>query len=388
MKKVAIIGAGPAGIYTALFLDNTNLQIDLYEKNNEIGKKLSITGGGRMNLANKNFSAQCFYSHEKNILKNIFKKRYENGVLGLFDKLGTQYIWEEDKAFLASGSAKLEVDRLHKMLEKKERVQIFLNEEVDQIETKDEKFLLKKQIYDYVIITSGGVVSLDGENKKAYKLPLQVGHEITETSPALCPLVSSKNIFYGLEGLSLKCKLSTPEKSWSASGDLIFTHLGISGPAVLDFSLGYESGNIFINFLPNISPEDFRKIIDENRQGKILLKTFLARFFSRRFTLWQMNLIKIPNDKIIANLKKEELKKILKNIFCFEINGFKKADFVSSWTSKGGVKLNKLSYGSLESKLHKNLFFAGEVLDVTGLCGGFNISFAILSAKIISENIN
>lgn len=385
MIKIAIIGAGPAGIYTALFLKNIPAEIDLYEKNDAIGKKLSLTGGGRMNLSNRNFSEKSFFSYEKNILKNIFKKPYAKNILDLFREIGTEYKWEDDRAILASKSAKKEIERLKKMLSAQKNLRILTNHAITKIEIIGEKFHLENQIYDVLIIASGGKVSAGG--KGDYDLVLQANHRLTNISPALCPLVSDQNKFRELAGLSLKCILTDVSKKINAKGEMLFTHVGISGPAVLDFSLDYDGGNILLNFLPDTSENDFRKKIEESRHGKIFLKSFLLKFFPKRFVFWQMNLAKIENGKIISDLKKVELKSLIKNIFCFELDGMRKSDFQVSWTSRGGVDLRELSYASLESKLHKNLFFVGEVLDVTGLCGGFNISFAMLSAKIVTEEI-
>ncbi len=386
MKKIAIIGAGPAGIFTALFLRNCkNLQIDLYEKNERIGKKLGVTGGGRMNIANKNFALQCFYSHQKNYLKNIFKSPYASDVLSFFEEFGIKYKWEGERALLVSGNAQAEVLRLAKMLEKQENLKVLLNKEIEKVALKDGKYLIDDQLYDCLVISCGGVVSVGGENSRPYGLALQLGHKVTDVEPALCGLSVQNNPFVDLAGVSLKCALKNAESS--VCGDLIFTHKGVSGPAVLDFSLFYDGGPFSVDFLPDVDEDDFRKELESARKGKIFMRNFLTKFFPRRFVFWQMKRSGIDDERIVADLKKEEFRVLMKNIYNFEVASAKKSDFTSCWTSKGGVALDQVNSGSLESKIHKHLFFGGEVLDVTGLCGGFNISFAMLSAKIISDAI-
>lgn len=389
MKKVAIIGAGPAGIYTALFLDNQNFQVDLYEKNKNIGAKLTITGGGKMNLGNKNFSEKRFYSAEKNILRNIFKKPYAKNVMQFFDELGVKYKWDGDRAILLSESAKSEVDRLNKKLINQKNLNLFLGHEIKKIEKSGDYFIFNEQIYDVLILCCGGRVCIGNNCKRnnGYELASQFGHKVAKISPALCPLIFSDNFFSDLIGLSMHCKLTDMTKKESLVGDLIFTHTGISGPVVLDFSLVYEGGRLEINFLPEINEADFKKCIEKNRQGKVKLKKILNEFFPKRFAFWQLDFAEIETNQIIADLKKDKLKKLLSNIFRFQIDKANKDDFKSSWTSRGGVDLREIKYSSLESRLHDNLFFAGEILDITGLCGGFNISFAMLSARIIAENI-
>lgn len=388
--KIAIIGAGPAGIYTALMLKDFEGEIDLYEKKERIGQKLSVTGGGKMNIGNQNFSVEKFISNEKNILKNIFKNPASKNVLELFEKIGTKYKWSRDRAILDSEDAPQEIKRLEYLLNKQENLELYLNTQISKITPKADKFLIDKKVYDYVVITSGSPVDL-GKSisiKEAYKVPLGLGHTLTEIEPALCPIIAPHTPFEGLEGLSLECELKNASDKKVSKGNLIFTHQGISGPVVLDFTINDLDKDLLLNFLPNLSEIQFKQKIESGRKGKVFLKTFLSELLPKRLVLWILNQSKIQNDKIIAELKKEDLKILVQNLYSFKLKDSTKSPLESGWTVRGGINLQEVSPATLESKLHKNLFFAGEILDVTGLCGGFNISFAMLSAKIVSDAIN
>lgn len=387
--KIAVIGSGSAGIYTALFLKDFFDDVVLFEKDKKIGKKLKITGGGRMNLGNKRFSDKCFVSSEKNILKNIFKNPHAKDVLSLFKEIGTEYKWEENRAILSSEDGAKEVNRLEKLLGRQENLTLCKNTEIKAIQAKNGYFLVNSEKFDFVVITSGSQVRI-GEKlseQEAYILPYSLGHTLTKIEPALCPLILENCLFQGLEGLSLECCLRNPENKEKITGNVLFTHQGLSGPAVLDFTMYELENEIELNFMPNFAENDFKIKIEKDRKGKVLLKKFLSQYLPKKMVLWQMGKSGIEADKIIANLSKNEAKDLIQNIYHLKIKNPKKSPVQFGWTVRGGVVLKEINPATLESKVHKNLFFAGEILDITGLCGGFNISFAMLSAKIVSEAI-
>lgn len=387
--KIAVIGAGPAGIYLSLFLKKCSGKVFLYEKNSKVGKKLKITGGGRMNLGNNKFSVNCFTSQEKNTLRNIFKNPHSKRIFSLFNEIDTKYKSEDNRLVLKSEDAIEEVKRLENLLVKQKNLELVTNTEVKEVTTKNDFFIINGKKFDFVVITTGSQVRI-GEKitkNKAYTLPSSLGHNITETEPALCPLITKKDLFKGLEGISLECSLRNPKRKQKTTGNILFTHQGISGPAVLDFTVNELEEEIELNFLPNDTEEKMRNRILENRKGKVSLKKILAEYLPKRIIIWQLKIANIDEDKIIANLGKTEQNSLLNNLYRFKIQNPKKAPVQASWTMRGGVDLQEINPSTLESKIHKNLFFAGEILDITGLCGGFNISFAMLSAKIVSDAI-
>lgn len=387
--KIAIIGAGPAGIYTALLLRNFFGEIHLYEKNSEIGEKLKLTGGGRMNLFNQDFSVDKFYSSQKNILQKIFKSPFSRDILSFFDDIETEYFSEGKRIILKSQNAKKEVQRLFEMLKNQENVKVFLDFEVKNIYKKNDKFEINNFDYDFVVISSGGMVDLQNniDQSNVYAIAKKIGHQIVSPAPALCSIIFELKFLQKIAGTSFLGELSSCESKQKVKGDIMITHQGISGPAVLDFSLLLDSSNFYINFLPEIDELAFIDQLTQKRNGKNSLRKFLWKYLPKRLADWHLDKINFSFSSNIADLKKEQQKTLIKNIFRFEIQNAKKANFKSSWTTKGGVDLREVQTNSLESKICQNLFFTGEILDVTGFCGGYNIGFAMLSAKMVSESL-
>jgi len=395
--KIAIIGAGPAGIYTSLLLSGFSGEVHLFEQNDQIGMKLERTGGGRMNIANKVFSEKQFSSTQPNLLKKLFKNPWIKNRMDIFDELSVEYNWEENRALLKSQNATKEIYRLNDELVDQENVTINLVSKVVDIEKKDDQYLLKirtdgaarEEIFDTVVIAGGGMFKIDdlGPEEEIYKLPLRLGHTITSLSPSLSSLMIKNNPLMDFSGISLLAELTDAKTRKKMLGNTLITHNGLSGPLPLDFSSILEGDNIEMNFLPETNEEDFTKEFNNLRQGKNNIKTFLKKFLPGRLAEWQMKQAEIQEGGIIADVSKEKFKILRKRLFHFRLNNITKLDYPFCWTTKGGVDLGEINVGTMESKLHKNLYFTGEILDVNGFCGGYNISFAAICAKIVSERI-
>ncbi|PID70325.1 hypothetical protein CSB37_02985 [bacterium DOLZORAL124_38_8] len=398
MKTIAIIGAGPAGIFTALSLKNFDGKIVLFDQNKRIGEKLRITGGGRMNVTNKIFSEKEFSSETPRALKHLFKSPWVKNRETLLQSFGVEYVWEKNRAILKSGDANKEVNRLAQMIVTQPNVEFQGNSKVISVEKKEERFCVrftqeedaKTSMFDAVVLSGGAMFRMFSREKKdgIYALPKQLGHKITNTAPSLSPIRISNNPFKELSGTAMELQLSVPATKIRMTQEALFTHMGISGPVVLDFSAYLpESGNFEINFLPQISEELFLQQIQALRSGKNLLRNFLRNFMPKKVVDWHLEQLELEKTIHVSDVSKDTLKRLRKNLFRFVITNAKTFDYPACWTTRGGVSLTDVNVATLESKLQKNLFFAGEILDVNGLCGGYNISFAAISAKIVSENL-
>ncbi len=394
MKKIAIIGAGPAGIFSTLLLKDFDGEVHLFEQNRDIGEKLKTTGGGRMNVTNHNFSVDEFSSCSQNLLKKIFKNPHINNRHFIFEKLGIQYQWEKNRAILASQNAVEEVSRLKKAILNQPNVTLNLEHKAIEITSqKSIKFQTTNQTktdtFDIIILSGGGMYRMFdlGETQKIYNLPLQLGHSITEVNPSLSPLVFTDKKLRELKGISVEGRLTDTQNKRFVEDDILITHFGLSGPAVLDFSAIRESEKVECCFTTEIKEHEFREQINNLRQGKNFLRTFLKKFFSQRLTDFFLEKSDLEKDILIADLPKAKLHDLIQTIFHYPIPKFQSKNYPSSWTTKGGVKLEEIQTATLESKIIPDIYFTGEILDINGLCGGYNISWAAISAQIVVDGI-
>ena len=226
------------------------------------------------------------------------------------------------------------------------------------------------------------------DEQEIYSLSTNLQHTITDLQPSLSPIRIKNNPFKSLSGTAMSLQLISRENKIKLTQDAIFTHAGISGPVVLDFSAYLpKSGNFLINFLPQISEEDFFAGFSRLRQGQNRLRKYLREFLPKKVADWHLEIVNLDLLANIADISKDKVKMLRKNLFNCPVSGAETYDYAACWTTKGGVNLAEINVATMESKIHPNLFFAGEILDVNGLCGGYNISFAAISAKILSERI-
>lgn len=406
-KRVAIIGAGPAGIYASLLLSEFHGQVFLFDQNKDVGEKLKTTGGGRMNVTNKQFSADEFSSQSSNLLKRLFKNPHFANRELIFEQLGIKYEWEKNRALLRSQNAPLEVARLKEKIVAQKNLKLCLEHKAVDIKKNtpqsplsksgeaNSKFKItfetpqgeKTELFDKVILSGGGMFRMRdlGDTDKIYKLPLQLGHSITEVQPSLSPLIFTDKVLRELKGISFEGILTDTQNKKTVLDDMIITHFGLSGPAVLDFSAFRESESIELCFTAQLKENELRDKINANRQGAIRLRALLREHFTKNLSDFFLQQADLSIETVIADLPKAKLHTLIQTIFHYPIPKVQSKNYPSSWTTKGGVKLEEINTATLESKLTPGLYFAGEIMDTNGLCGGYNISFAAISAQIVAD---
>lgn len=396
--NIAIIGAGPAGLFSTLLLKDADAQVTLFEQNNRLGEKLRITGGGRMNVTNEIFGVDQFTSESARPLKHLFKSPWVKNRFDLLEELGIEYVWEKNRAILKSGDAVAEVERLTKKIEQQKNATISCGSKVVNIESDEGGFTVEyeknnsvlRTKFDRIIISGGGMFRMFSREgfKEIYALPEQLGHSMTQVRPSLSPMRIKENPFKPLSGTAMPLTLFVPGTKTRMTNDTLFTHFGLSGPLILDFT-NYlpPGGDCAVCFMPEVSEEDFAESFQSRRSGKNLLRKFLQQFMPKKVADWHLEQLKLDKAINIADVSKNIFKDLKKNLYRYPISGAKTFPYSGCWTTRGGVRLDEVNVSSLESKKNPGLYFAGEVLDVNGLCGGYNISFAMISGKIISEAI-
>lgn len=386
-KSIAIIGAGPAGIYTALLLANFKGAITLFEQNKDVGEKLKTTGGGRMNVTNKVFGPDQFTSHQDRTVARLFKNPHFEHRTTILEKLGIEHQYEKNRAILKSQDAIAEVARLKAKLLEQKNLDLKLNTKIVQIKSNDNNFEINNQLFSHVILTTGGMYRMKdlGEPDKIYSLPHALGHTTTTVRPSLCPLIFKDENLRQLSGISFVGELIDTQNKRTITDDLLITHFGISGPGSLDFS-SFAGDQCQLRFLSQLEESEFVKQFNQARNGKQSIKKFLKPHLAQRLVDFHLKEADITQD-FIADVPKLNLTKLTQSLFHYPIGKRQPNTYPASWTTKGGVSMNEIKTKNLESKITNNLYFAGEVIDFDGLCGGYNISFAAISAQIVADDL-
>ena len=381
--STAIVGGGPAGVFAAIFASkDLNNSITVYEKS-DILKTLLPTGGGRCNLAYSEFDIKSLasnYPRGEKFLYSAFSKFSTTETLEFFEQIGVKTYTQEDMRIFPQTNSSAQVRKaLISLLDAAPNVKIVKNE-IKTIKKTAEKFIIETangaKSYDAVVIATGG-------KGAGHKIAAQLGHSVSALKPALTGLKIKENFLTELSGLSLKnVTASVPsEKLRCVRGDLLFTHSGISGPLAFKISsyCAYSDygENTPLTVVFNISGESFQEFDKTlaqklNEEAKKDISNVLCAFAPKRFCDLILEQESIPSDKKsgqVSKTERQKLTKALTELTLHIIAPLRGGEIVTA----GGVSLNEINPRTMESKIVKNLYFCGEVMDIDGLCGGFNL---------------
>ncbi len=389
LAKVIVVGGGPAGIMAALSSSKSN-EVTLIERNKEIGMKLRLTGGGRCNITN-NRDIEEFFDKIVNNKKFLYSALYTFSNYSLLEYFsnGLEYKVElDEKVYTKSDKADEVIELLRNDLEKN-KVKIRYNTMVSDLII--EEGVIKGVITSYgekifadkVIITTGGKsFPHTGSDGSMYEVLQRHGHTITQINAALIPLVIKEEFVKRLQGVSMKdvvISAKVKKKRIEKFGDMLFTHFGISGPAVLKLSsyvskaLDDSEVEITLDFLKDKSKEEISKIIRSNPNKTVLnnLKGVLPQNFLK-VVFEILGLTEIKS----SDLKKEDENKIIEYMKEMKLTARETLSIKAAQVTSGGVKVKEINASTMESKLIKNLYFAGEVIDIDAETGGYNLQMA------------
>lgn len=378
---IAIIGGGPAGIMAAIAASKNSSRVILLEKNSSLGRKLLITGGGRCNITNAKPIKQLLnsYSH-KNFLKHSFYSFTNEDLLSLFD---FEFITEEDdRVFPKSGKSS---DILEALCEKLDDVSITYNFEVTSI---TEGFIINGCLKaNKIIVATGGITyPKTGCSIDSYNLTSQ---PVTDIKYGLTPLITQKDLS-SIAGVTLYDVVISYKKH-NVRGNVLFSHVGLTGPGIINLSneisqsISYnllESEpdidlEIAIDLCPEMTRDDLAKRFNRDFQskGKTMIKNYLKLFLTNSFIEYFLNECNIEAETQLSRINKKSKNRLIENLkrFSFKITGFNSS---LSKVTIGGVDLSNVDPKTMESKLIPNLYFAGEVLDLHGPTGGYNLKIA------------
>lgn len=401
-KKVIVVGAGPAGIMAALNAAKNN-EVILIERNNEIGKKLKLTGGGRCNITNKRDIEEFFQRVVTNskFLYSSFYNFTNEDLLAYLDECNFEYKIESDnynKVYTSTDKAEDFIELLKNNLIKS-KVKILYNKQVTDLIV--ENGVIKGVVIndnnkvsgDKVIVTTGGKsFPVTGSDGSMFEILSKYGHKINQLYPALVPLVIKEDFVKRLQGISMKdvvFKTKIKKKSIEVNGDMIFTHFGISGPGVLILSSyinkALENGELEIrlDFLKDKSKEEISSIIRSNPNKTILnnMKGILTQNFLKEL----IESLSLTATKA-AELKKVDENKLIEYIKEMKLTVRETLSIKAAQVTSGGVAVKEIDASTMESKIIKGLYFAGEVIDVDAETGGFNLQIAFSTGTLAGSD--
>ncbi|MDE5569944.1 MAG: NAD(P)/FAD-dependent oxidoreductase [Ruminococcus sp.] len=398
MTDTIIVGAGAAGCTAAIFAARYGKSVLLFEPNEKIGRKLRITGKGRCNVTNNSPVEE----HMKNIPVNnrfmysAFSMFSAEDTMNFFEELGVPLKTERgnrvfpvsDKAEDIVGSLENELKKLDvKIIHKRVESLIIENGAVCGVKAQGREYKSSS-----VLIACGGKsYPLTGSTGDGYRLAESAGHTVTELKPSLVPIVSEDKFCAELMGLSLRnvtLKLYDGEKViYSELGEMLFTHFGVSGPLVLSASshirnMQKNRFKFVIDLKPALSPEQLDARIQRDF-AENLNRDFIngiRKLLPAKLIPVIVRLSGISPERKINSITKDERRKfgeLIKN-FPVRVSGFRPID--EAIITSGGISVREINPKTMESKLVKNLFFAGEVIDVDAYTGGFNLQIAFSTA--------
>ena len=408
MKKVLVIGGGAAGMFAAISAAEEGHEVHLFEKNEKCGKKLYITGKGRCNLTNACEMEDLFNNVCSNskFLYSSFYGFTNQDVIAFFEENGTKTKVERgERVFPLSDHSSDVIGALTRRM-RALGVQVHLNIEAKEILTEEGRVtgLLfsdgTKETGDAVILATGGLsYPSTGSTGDGYRFAEKLGHKITELSPALVPMNVKEEDCRRLQGLSLKnvrVSLSAGKKCFYEDfGEMMFTHFGVTGPLILSASSqvpkkfrGQEL-TLSIDLKPALSPEqlDDRLLRDFSKEKNKQFKTVLGGLFPSKLIPVMVERSGIEPEKQVNAIEKTERLQFVEKIknFRLTVTGFR--DYNEAIITRGGVCVKEVNPSTMESKLVSGLFFAGEILDLDALTGGFNLQIAWSTAYAAGKGI-
>ncbi|WP_455540034.1 NAD(P)/FAD-dependent oxidoreductase [Terrisporobacter sp.] len=407
MKKVVVIGGGPAGMMAAATAADNGAEVILLEKQHRLGRKLLITGKGRCNITNNCEVEELIENVPTNgkFLYSAFYTFTNYDAMNMFTSLGVKIKTERGRRVFPESDKALDVAKALEKQIRDKNVKVILNAKVNKIVTKDNT--IEKVIYnndeiikcDSVILATGGLsYPLTGSTGDGYKFAKSLGHTIITPKPSLIGIEVREEFVKDLEKLSLrnvsiKVLNSKNKKIYDDFGEMEFTKYGLDGPIIKSASCrmkdtSKENYKIILDLKPALDEEklDKRIIKDFTKYTNKNFENALDDLLPKKLIPIIIELSEIPRHMKVNQISKQQrlnLVHILKNL-AFTVKRYRPIE--EAIITSGGIKVGEINASTMESKIVKNLFFAGEIIDVDGYTGGFNLQIAYSTAYLAGMN--
>ncbi|MBN2097175.1 MAG: NAD(P)/FAD-dependent oxidoreductase [Candidatus Omnitrophica bacterium] len=405
-KRIIVLGGGAAGMMAAIRAGLLGQKVLLIEKGSSLGRKLCLSGKGRGNLTNigdintflENFNPTGQF------LRNAFSHFFNQELMAFFEQAGLTLKTERQGRVFPRSERAQDILRVLEQYLAKVKVEIIYNRSVREILLKGKRVAAVKlddgrilAATGVILATGGGSFPQTGSSGDGQQIAEKLGHRVIPLRAALVPLLTQEKWVKDLAGLTLKnvriCLLVNDRRKFSQIGELLFTHFGVSGPVVLSLSgdivdllRSKEAVEFSIDFKPGLSPELLKRRLERELQGRLILKNLLKSFLPHSLISVFIALTKIRPDKKVNQLTQAERKQLLGLMkdFRLGISGF--LPLKQAMVTRGGISAKEIDPRTMQSKLIKGLYFAGEIIDVDGKTGGYNLQAAFSTGYLAGEN--
>ena len=397
MKKIIVVGGGPAGMMSAIRAAECGAQVTLFEKMHNVGRKLKITGKGRCNLTNTADASEVVKNIPGNgkFLYSALKKFSSADTVNFFESLGVATKVEPGgRIFPASDDATEVIDALLRRLAIL-NVDVRTNSPVTKILVAQKKIvgvLVGEKVFDadaVILATGGASYPATGSTGDGFKFARQLGHTVTEILPALVPLETEENFVRELQGLSLRNVrvklLSDGVQIAELFGEMLFTHFGVSGPIILTLSRQAAQllaqkrfVELMINLKPALTPEqlDARLLRDFDKFKRKTIKNSLGDLLPAKLIPIVLDLTYLPEDKRVDEITQAQRRRLVEILRALPLTIIKTRPLDEAIVTAGGISVKEIDPRTMQSRLIDGLFIVGEVADVDGFTGGFNLQAA------------
>ena len=393
-KRIVVVGGGAAGMMAAIFAAEQGAEVTLLEPNERLGKKLNITGKGRCNVTNNADLETLLANTPKNgkFLYSAFSKFDGRDAMAFFEKIGVPLKTERgnrvfpvsDRAFDVSGALERKLKALKVALVKDRAVSLGINEgAVGEV-------VGEKKAYpaDAIILATGGVsYPATGSTGEGHRMAAEVGHTVTALQGSLVPLKEQGNLCARMQGLSLRnvslTVFENDKKIYTDFGEMLFTHFGVSGPLVLSASshmrkFDKKKYRLEIDLKPALDEPtlDKRILSDFEKHANSDFCNALNDLLPQKLIPVLVELTGIPEHQKVHDITKEQRRELLRLLKHFPVEVAGLRPVTDAIITSGGVKVSEINPTTMESKVVKGLYFAGELIDVDAYTGGFNLQIA------------
>lgn len=399
--EIAVIGGGASGLMAAITAKKSGKEVIILERKDRILKKVLITGNGRCNITNVNANISNYFGKDISSVENILNRFTPQDTMDFFNELGIVCNEENrGKVYPLSGQASSVVDALRFEAEKL-GIKIETEFYVRKIEKDGFKFRIysedrKKIEAGRVIIAAGGQSYPElGSNGSGFELAKELGHSVTKLSPSIVQLKTEKNQVKGLQGIKTDVAVTAygdNKKICTYDGELLFTDYGISGNVVFNISFVmplYKNVEFEIDFMEKFDYNELYEMLKERKRilSHLTMENYFNGMINKKLGQFLSKVSGIEKlSKPVKDLNDSDIRKLCTVLKKYRVKILETTGFKNAQVTAGGVSLDEVNTETLESKIVKGLYFSGEVLDVYGECGGFNLQWAWASGHIAGEN--